>query len=309
MDVMLTAVFVPTGQYYGVVVDEATLTITDILNTTVGTFSLSEETVSSGVSFKGVYYYKTFDTDNIAGPYVTATWVPSSTTYDVTTISSRVPLIPNNMSICVEFEDDLLSVSGDIMIADGYTACYASSFSPFYIPIDYFKENTYGIFDDMTDLEIAYRIWGASKEAQSQTFCTEDVNDIYYPYLQFARQQYAMLKPLVRSLQTMLISQGDMTKRLADIEIRLSIGSSRSSIDALKDWLNQLKELRKVINSCGKVSAGASLRPLAGRIADDYDRSVFGRYVGGKLGDVEYYVYPPSRNHLFTDPFSSYWLY
>ena len=306
---MLTAVFIPSGQYYGVVADEVTLTLTDILNTNVGTYTLSDETVSSGVSYKGVYYYKSFSTDNIAGPYLTATWVPSSATYTLATVTSKVPIVPANMSICIEFEGDLLSTSGVVMIPEDSTYCYASSFSPFYIPIDYFRENTYGIFDNLTDLEVAYRIWAASREAQSETFCTENVEDIYYPYLQYARQQYALLKPLVRSMQTMLVSQGDMTKRLADIEIRISRGSSRSSVDAIKDWLGQLKELRKVMNSCGKVAAGASLRPLAGRIADDYDRSVFGRYVSGKLGDVTYYIYPPSRNHLFTDPFSSYWLY
>lgn len=331
--------FIPAESFYGVQMSEATLDVSDVTNTTVASFSLTGGTIVSGVSFKGFAYLARFDTSAVVGPYINVSWQGiSATGQAIGPEIYKVPIIPPNYNICVEFEKDVLNTSGSVIIPKTGPYCYSVVYNPFYVPIDIFRQETYNLFEGDSDLDIARLIWNSSREADSETFCTVDPLSPYYPYLMYAKRKYALLKPIADAIQYLVAIAGDKKKRLADLEISVSTGMGRSSKDALVQMFKDLKDLRKVLNSCGEVSTGASLKPMVGRIADAYDRSVFGRYFdttllqsvdrpAGSIGGG-YTIFPTnsnygavlspalyngasapkSYNHLFTDPYSMFWV-
>lgn len=311
MIVTLTATFVPEGSYYGIEMDEVTLAINNFLGTTLASLSLTGGTITGGLNYSGVQYTVDYDTGGSLGPYLTTEW----TGYyddDIYSVTGKVPLVPDNTKVCIVFNDPVLDTDGVAAIPKDTTYCYATSFDPFYISVDYFRSSTYDLFTSATDLELAIEIWMASKEADAETFCDPDPDGVEYPYFEYARQQYVLLKPLVRGIQYILSSGANsVTKRLADLEISVERGSGMSVRDAFKDWATMLKDLRTVLNSCGELSAGASVGIQVGRIANDYDWSKFGRYFQTyvpALG-MDFYPIPVKHNHLFTDPYSTYWIY
>ena len=139
---------------------------------------------------------------------------------------------------------------------------------------------------------------------------------------------YTIQKALGDYLRFISATEGSVSKKLADLEITVERGGGIGMRVLMTNLNDELKQLRKVLNSCGELSQGASLKVKVGRIADNYDRSVFGRYVQGigtsyvgrtlaetlenmnasQLYISPYYMVPPSRNHLFTDPYSAYWV-
>lgn len=324
MNVVTTALFIPDGEYYGARAEEVTLTVSNIFHEVVDSKALSAGTVSSGLTLRGVLYSAILDTANYAGPYVNTDW-DAYINGSLVETSGRVPIIPVNYQVCLEFNSAVTDISGTSMLAAGAEYCYAIEFDPFYVPVEYFQRNGFGLFDNWTEFDIAKLIWEISQEADSEVFCTITDADSRWPYLNYAKEQYVRLKPLIQAVQGSLALGSSVRKKLADleIEVRRDGGSVK---ELFQDWLKRLSDWRRVLNSCGTLSAGTSLKPKCGRIGDNYDRSVFGRYVSTMfmqttselissvspstwyaLSDGRY-ISPPSNNHLFTDPYSFWWL-
>lgn len=309
-EVILTYSYIPSGEYYGRPAYQVDASVTDIIGTTVCTVSTTDGTIVSGVTFRGVRYSATVDTSDVAGPYVDVAWTATDASGTILdTENSRSLLIPPNYEICIEFTSDVVSVSGVTYIDADEEFCYATTFDPFYVPIDYFREQTFGAFESASDLTVAKIIHKASLDADSETFCDIDSTDSRYPYLSYARQLYAIQKPLSDYIRYVVTTEGSVSKKLADLEIALQRGSGMGLRILMTELFKELRDIRKVLNSCGSISMGASAKPAVGRIADLYDRSVFGRFFEVDMGQgLIAYLVPPSRNHLFTDPYSTYWL-
>lgn len=340
MSIQLNAVFVPTGQFYGVKYPEVRLTGMDILDVVVVTGALSDGSILQVATLKGIQYSIVADLSLAAGPYVDLVW----TAYDsngtlVDTLNKRVPIIPSNYKVHIVFDEAVTDVSGNVLVPANTEYVYMTDLSPFYVPIDYFRANTYTLFDDFTDIQLAEILQNASAEAEAETFCSIETTDSRYPYLKYSQASYVLMKALSDYIKYLIATQANKSKKLADLQIELGRVGRGATI--IQDWFKDMNDLRKVLNSCGEVSAGASVKPQVGRIADAYDRSVFGRYISGTIYPMQtqmgvgatsmgpawaaqgnygvrymdvwgqaslYYMIPPSTNHLFTDPYSAYWL-
>ena len=327
--ILMTYMYVPSGTSYGLPASNVTVSMTNIANEVIKNGSLADAVVTSGLSIRGVVYSASVDSALVAGPYVTCTW----TAYDagnsvLGTSTKKCPVLPNNYVIKIKFNQAVVSTSGDTMIKKDTENRAITVLDPFLVPVDYFRTVTYGAFTTASDFEVAKLIHHVSKQSVAETFCEIEETDVRYPYLSYIQRLYTIQKALGDYIRYISATEGSVSKKLADLEITVERGGGIGMRVLMTNLNDELKQLRKVLNSCGELSQGTSLKVQVGRIADNYDRSVFGRYIEGigipysgrtlaeslesmnasRLYFSPYYMVPPSRNHLFTDPYSAYWV-
>lgn len=189
-----------------------------------------------------------------------------------------------NNTVFVELDKSIASLPDGIELGIDYQWYFTTKYSPLYSSVKRIRLDIGPFIRDVPDDTVNMAIFEASLQADALTFgVATNLTPSARRFFIWARRQYVTCLAEIILLsaisgQDLSGGGGGKSKRLADLDVSYSGGSSGNANDAYNQALACMEKWKVVLTSNGEVAPGTSLKPsmvIKGRL--DPDRPTVGR--------------------------------